>query len=572
MKPETYRPKTSFIKFLRPFAGWIFFISSLSILANGLNLIIPTYTASLIDELRSSGKLDTELALLQFGIIALGILILTILQILLSSFASEKVAAVLRKKLVCKISEQDIGFVNRQTPSRLLTNLTSDIDAVKGFISHGFAVILSAILIAFGATFALVRINSTLAVAVLIPFPIIVVTFLIIFKRLIKLFSKAQGIIDKLNTKITESIFGASLIRVVNSQQTEMNKFDLIARLSRENSSEILKKFGLLLPLVNLIFNVMIVSIIYFGGLEVINQNLSIGEFQAFYQYAGLLITPVFILGFVSGVISRSLASYNRIAEVIETSESKENVQQTIEVNGNYKFKNLGLKFGEKEVLKDISFDIKSGTKVAIIGPTGAGKSLLVNLMLGLEKNFSGEVLIEDVNIKEVDSHALFERVSVVFQDSIIFNSSIRENITLGDNFSDEEIMEAIRISELEDIVKTSNDLENQISERGTSLSGGQKQRLTLSRAIIRKPKVLILDDFTARVDIGTESRILRNIFEKFNDITLISVTQKIEPIINYDQIILIMEGELIATGQHKDLITNSFEYKQIYESQRSVE
>jgi len=274
----------------------------------------------------------------------------------------------------------------------------------------------------------------------------------------------------------------------------------------------------------------------------------------------------------VSGIVSRSIASYNRIAEVIEAKETDVVGKIKVDVTGNYKIENLSLRFNEKYLLKDLSFTINSNTKVAIIGPTGAGKSMLVNILLGLERNFSGSVMIENQNILQVDSRSIFEKVSVVFQDSIIFNSSIRENISLGDDFTDAEIMEAIRIADLGEIVKTPADLENQISERGTSLSGGQKQRLTLARAVIRKPKVLILDDFTSRVDIGTEKRILRNIADKFSDITLISVTQKIEPIIDYDQIILIMEGELIAVGKHTELMENCFEYRQIFDSQRSVE
>ncbi len=568
-----YKPEVSFFGFLKPFAGFIILITLFGISANGLSLLPPKLAGNLIDKLNSNELSNIDNALLLLILLSLIIFVINILQIVISAFVSELVAQKLRKNILKKISEQNITFVNEVTPSKLLTIMTSDVDSVKVFISQGLPVLISSIILAVGATIALFLTNAKLALLVLIPLPLIIFTFMVIFSMLIKLFKKSQEIIDRLNFKISETIFGAILIRVLNSQNTETSKFSKIAIESKMITTKILKLFSLLLPTINIIFNLMLVSIVYFGGLEVIEKNLSIGEFQAFYQYSALLITPIFVLGFVSSIISRSISSYNRIAEVLESNILNSNIstKKTVKINGNIKFTNVYYEQDEKILINNFNFEIKSKTKVAIVGPTAAGKTLLINLMLGFYKPTSGKIFYEGIELSEINISSIYQDVSVVFQENIIFNSTIRENITLGDKFSDEEILHSVKLSALDDLIENSNDLDKLVAEKGTTLSGGQKQRLMLARAIIRKPKVLILDDFTSRVDIVTEQKIYKNIFENFDGITLISVTQKIEPIKNFDQIFLIMEGELIGVGRHEYLLENCFEYKQIYESQKSL-
>ena len=227
---------------------------------------------------------------------------------------------------------------------------------------------------------------------------------------------------------------------------------------------------------------------------------------------------------------------------------------------------------GEKSILKDISFDVKAGSKTAIIGPTAAGKTQLLYLLIGLISPTSGVIEYDGRDIDSYDKESLHRQVGFVFQDSIMFNLSLRENIAFSSHVKDEDLEKAIDTAELHDFIDTlPNKLETIVSERGTSLSGGQKQRVMLARALALNPKVLLLDDFTARVDSGTEKKILNNIKKNYPNLTLISVTQKIAPIENYDQIILLMEGETLAKGVHKELIKNSMEYIQIYNSQQST-
>jgi ATP-binding cassette subfamily B protein len=228
--------------------------------------------------------------------------------------------------------------------------------------------------------------------------------------------------------------------------------------------------------------------------------------------------------------------------------------------------------FDERTVLKDVSFTAKAGTKTAVIGPTAAGKTQLLYLLTGLLKPDSGRVEYDGRSIDDYQKAALHEQIGFVFQDSIIFNLTLRENIAFSKTVKDVDLERAIATAELKDFVDgLPNRLDTVVSERGSSLSGGQKQRIMLARALALNPRVLLLDDFTSRVDSATERKILENVQRNYPGITLLSVTQKIAPVEDYDQILLLMEGEVLASGTHRQLLDTSPEYVQIYDSQRST-
>jgi ATP-binding cassette subfamily B protein len=241
-------------------------------------------------------------------------------------------------------------------------------------------------------------------------------------------------------------------------------------------------------------------------------------------------------------------------------------------LRGNVELKGVSVAYGQKLALKEISLKVTAGSKIAIIGPTSAGKTQLLYLLTGLINATSGEVLYDDKSIAAYDSESFHRQVGFVFQDSIIFNMSIRENIAFSDTVTDESLQKAIDTAELKDFIGSlPQHLNTIVSERGSSLSGGQKQRIMLARALAVNPKVLLLDDFTARVDGNTEKKILANIQQNYPGLTLISVTQKIASVEHYDQIILLTEGEIVASGVHDDLMKTSTDYVQIFNSQQST-
>jgi ATP-binding cassette subfamily B protein len=313
-------------------------------------------------------------------------------------------------------------------------------------------------------------------------------------------------------------------------------------------------------------------TILALGGHFVIYGNMTLGNFAAFNSYLSMLIFPILVIGFMSGVIAQATASYQRISNVINSPDTPETGTITTSLKGAIDVKNVNVVYGQMPVLKDISFSVDPGSKIAIIGPTAAGKTQLLYLLTGLIKPTSGLIQFDGHAIDEYKQDVFHQQVGFVFQDSIIFNMSVRENIAFNEKVTDEQLKKAIETAELKDFIQTlPQKLDTIVSERGSSLSGGQKQRIMLARALALNPKILLLDDFTSRVDNNTEQRILDNIEKNYPHLTLISVTQKITTVENYDQIILLMQGEIIASGKHDELLHSSPEYVQILNSQKST-
>ena len=318
--------------------------------------------------------------------------------------------------------------------------------------------------------------------------------------------------------------------------------------------------------------NLATVTILAMGGHFVVAGTMTLGNFAAFNSYLILLIFPIMMIGFMSNIIASASASYSRINEVLDAPVTDESGIVDTNIKGDIEVKNVSLSFGDKPVLKNISFSVKAGSKTAVIGPTAAGKSQLLYLLTGLIAPDSGSIEFDGVRIDNYTKDLFHSQIGFVFQDSVIFNMSLRENIAFSNKVTDESLKKAISTAELSDFIDSlPQGLDTVVSERGTSLSGGQKQRIMLARALAINPRILLLDDFTSRVDRQTENKILCNLENNYPQLTLISVTQKIAPVRHFEQIILLMEGEIIATGKHKDLKESSPEYAQIYSSLKST-
>jgi ATP-binding cassette subfamily B protein len=307
------------------------------------------------------------------------------------TYASERVARDLRAKLSEKISTQTFAEVQTITPSKLLTNLTSDIDSVKNFVSQAVVSIISSIVLILGGSILLISINWKLGLAVLVILPIIGVTFFVIFGKVRVLFLKVREVIDWLNKVINESILGSALIRVLNSQQLEHEKFTQANSEARNVGTKILKLFSALIPIVTFASNLAVLIILILGGKFIIGGTMSLGDFASFNSYLVILIFPIFILGFVSTIIAQAQASYTRIYTVLSSPAPNDNGQAIEALQGNIEIENVSLLYGEKVALKNVALQIKSG-RVAIIGPTAAGKTQLLSLLIGLIQPTSGQV------------------------------------------------------------------------------------------------------------------------------------------------------------------------------------
>jgi ATP-binding cassette, subfamily B, bacterial len=564
-------PGPSLFSSLKDYRGMILVLVLMTILGNSLNLIVPKIISHAIDTYAQQSLLPTTL-IAGFFAVAFGIFVFSYLQALAQTYASERVARDLRTQVVMKISRQDHAFIQQVTPAKLLTNLTSDVDAVKMFVSQAIASIISSIFLIIGASILLLSIDWKLGLAVLAMLPIIGGTFSVVLGKVRKLFTKVQEAIDWLNKVINESILGSALIRLVNSQHYEYEKFIAANTNARNISLSILRLFASLIPVIIFCTNLATLMILTLGGRFVIQGSMSLGDFTAFNSYLAILIFPVIVIGFMSNVMAQASASYARISMVLNAPQTPEGGTEIAALRGDTAVRNVSVSLGGKEVLRNVSFASAAGTRTAVIGPTAAGKTQLLYLLTGLLRPTSGTVEFDGRNIDEYDKQSLHLQIGFVFQDSTLFNLTLRENIAFSKTVTDEDLEKAIATAELKDFIDSlPGKLDTMVSERGTSLSGGQKQRIMLARALALNPRVLLLDDFTARVDSNTERKILGNVRRNYPGITLLSVTQRIAPVEDYDQILLLMEGEVLASGTHAQLMETSPEYVQIYESQRST-
>ncbi|MDB5137353.1 MAG: transporter ATP-binding protein [Mucilaginibacter sp.] len=575
-KEEQAAKKPGIFSLLKPYSGLVFLLILFSIFSNSASLWMPKIISHGIDDyihsLITKTHFDVNPTLVKFSSAILFIFIFSWLQSIIQTYTSEKVARDLRTRLSDKISRQSSIFIEQANPSKLLTNLTADADSIKLFVSQALVSIVSSIFIIIGASILLLTINWKLALCVIAIIPVIGITFALVLKKVRVLFKESRAVIDWLNKVINESILGSALIRVINSQQLEFDKFLKANTKARDYGLAILRLFAGLIPVITFTANMAGLSILVLGGHFVINKSMSLGDFAAFNSYLVQLIFPIILIGFMSNIIAQASASFERINTILDAPDSPAGGTITEPLRGDIDLKNVNVIYGQKPALKDISLSVKAGSRIAIIGPTAAGKTQLLYLLTNLIKANSGEVLFDGRSIDDYNSESFHSQVGFVFQDSIIFNMSIRENIAFSDTVTDESLKKAIDTAELHEFVDSLPEgLSTIVSERGASLSGGQKQRIMLARALAVNPRVLLLDDFTARVDNNTEKKILENVQKNYPGLTLISVTQKIASVEHYDQIILLMESEIVASGNHDELMSTSTDYVQIFNSQQST-
>ena len=557
---------------LKPYKGQMVILVVLTVAGNALNLAVPKVVADAIDAF-TAGHLDLNGSLIVLGLLAFGTFLFGNFQNVVQTTASERVARDLRTRLAEVISQQTYAAIEAMTPPKLLTNFTSDVDAIKTFVAQAAPTLISSIFVIIGAGGLLLWLNWKLALPVLAVLPLIAISFFMVMGRVRKLFGEIQGIVDVMNRVLTESIVGAPLIRLVHTEAREMTRFNKVAESSRLVGMKILRQFASMIPMITFLTNVAVLIILSLGGHFVITGSLSLGKLSAFLAYLTILVFPIIVIGFTSMSISQAQASYMRINAALNAPPPPPRGATAQPLTGALEVRDLVLAYGERKVLKGVSFKIAPRSRTAIVGPTAAGKSQLLYAMTGLLAPTSGQVLYDGRPVDDYTRDSLYSQIAFVFQDSSLFNLTLRENIAFNAKVEEAQLNKAIETAELQAFIAgLPQGLETVAAERGLSLSGGQKQRLMLARALAMNPKVLFLDDFTARVDMTTEARILANVRQNYPDLTLISITQKIAPVEDFDQVILLMEGEVLAVGTHDELAHASPEYRQILRSQRSTD
>lgn len=491
--------------------------------------------------------------------------------------ASVNFAADLRQDIFEKIQRFSFSNIEKFSTGSLVTRLTNDITNLQNMISMALRMCLRAPGMLIGGLIMAFIMNAELAMVMVVVLPILIIALGIILKLSFPRFTRMQEGIDHLNTRVQENITNQRVVKSFVRDDHERETFDEANEALRTKTLKAIKIVIVTLPLMTLTMNVTTLGVVWFGGKQIIKGDMPIGDLTAFTTYVIQILMSLMMLSFVIIQGSRAIVSSRRIKAVLDekvdlTDENAKCPDLSVKA-GKIEFKNVAFKYYKKHsdyVLKDISFTVDPGETVGIIGSTGSGKSTMVQLIPRLYDCDEGQVLIDDVDVKDYSLYNLREGVSMVLQKNILFSGSIADNLRWGDqNATDEEVVDMAKTAQADMFIKDFNDgYDRDLGQGGVNVSGGQKQRLCIARALLKRPKILILDDSTSAVDTATEANIRKNLKECLPDSTKLIIAQRITSVMDADKIIVMDEGNIVGIGTHDELLKSNQTYKEICFSQ----
>ena len=519
------------------------------------------------------------------GLKMLGISLIIMISAISIMCLSARVAARLAKTLREKVFKKVLRFSNKEfseySTASLITRSTNDIQQIQGLIAILFRVLVYAPIIGIGG-FLRVLNQSDNSMAWIIGVAIIAILFVVATLFIIAMprFKKLQQLIDKLNLVAREILTGLPVIRAFNTEKKEEKRFDKANMDLTKTNLFVNRAMSFMMPTLMLIMNGISLLIVWVGAHGIDNGTMQVGNMMAFIQYTMQIVMSFLMISMVSIMLPRASVSANRINEIIETDEAIKDSKEPKKLNPNKKglveFKNVSFRYpdSDEEVLSDISFTAEPGKTTAIIGSTGSGKSTIVNLIPRFYDVTSGNLLIDGVDIKDISNKDLRKIIGFVPQKGILFSGTIESNIKYGNpNMSDEQMIEAAQIAQATEFIESKPEkYQEPIAQGGSNVSGGQKQRLSIARAIAIDPEILVFDDSFSALDFKTDSILRAELAKKTQDKTVIIVAQRINTILNADQIIVLEDGKVVGRGTHEELIKNNETYKQIALSQLSAE
>ena len=519
------------------------------------------------------------------GLKMLGISLIIMISAISIMCLSARVAARLAKTLREKVFKKVLRFSNKEfseySTASLITRSTNDIQQIQGLIAILFRVLVYAPIIGIGG-FLRVLNQSDNSMAWIIGVAIIAILFVVATLFIIAMprFKKLQQLIDKLNLVAREILTGLPVIRAFNTEKKEEKRFDKANVDLTKTNLFVNRAMSFMMPTLMLIMNGISLLIVWVGAHGIDNGTMQVGNMMAFIQYTMQIVMSFLMISMVSIMLPRASVSANRINEIIETDEAIKDSKEPKKLNPNKKglveFKNVSFRYpdSDEEVLSDISFTAEPGKTTAIIGSTGSGKSTIVNLIPRFYDITSGNLLIDGVDIKDISNKDLRKIIGFVPQKGILFSGTIESNIKYGNpNMSDEQMIEAAQIAQATEFIESKPEkYQEPIAQGGSNVSGGQKQRLSIARAIAIDPEILVFDDSFSALDFKTDSILRAELAKKTQDKTVIIVAQRINTILNADQIIVLEDGKVVGKGTHEELIKTNETYKQIALSQLSAE
>ena len=564
--------------FVRPY--WKLAVLSLVLLTSlvFMDLAIPRLIEHLIDDGIKKNDLNVvvQTSLLMLGISLLSTLI-AVGNNIFSVRTGESVARDLRQAVFLKVQDFSAGNLDTFTTGRLMVRLTSDASAVQRWVQISLRIGTRAPLLMIGSLILMINTSPQLALSIL---PILVISMAVIIWFSIKmepLFRTVQAKLDRLNTVLQENISGARLVKAFVRADHESERFESANQDLTNRTVTVMQFMSTMSPVLTMLVNIGMVVVIWAGGVQSMQGTLTIGQIVAFTNYLVTTMSPLIMMTNLSNVWANGLASMQRILEVLDTVPEVQPDPQAITLPANVEmgvdFQNVSFHYNGNQdelVLDRIDLEARPGQTVAILGATGSGKSTLINLIPRFYDASSGSVQIGGEDVRHLDEDGLLTQIGIVPQETILFTGTIRDNIRYGcPQASEEEVIAAAQAAQAHDfIMGFSKGYDTHVEERGANLSGGQKQRIAIARALILRPRILILDDSTSSVDVETETRIQNALEEIMRGRTSFVVAQRISTVLKADKIIVLEHGQVAAEGTHAELIQTSPIYQEIYASQ----
>lgn len=568
--------KVKLSKYLKPYALFAV-LTPLSMVGEVLgDLLQPKLMSKIVDD----GVLGQDMDL----IIRTGLLMLLVLigggacGIAASAFggiASQSFSRDLRVDVFKRVMGLSFEQTDKFTTGSLVTRLTADITAIQQMVDFMLRMLVRDSLLFFGGIIMMLTLNVRFGIIILCALPVEIVMMIVILKKANPYYSIVAKRLDTVNSVVQENVTGARVVKAYVREDTEEKRFDDANISLMESNLRVQTLMAILQPLLMIILNLSVIAVIVIGGWQVQAQAMKVGEVMAAITYLTQVLHGVMMMSMMFQTLAKASASANRLREVLETDPviKSGSVSLSDKTGGTVSFKNVSFSYPEtkgRPVISDLTLDIKSGESVAILGATGSGKSSLVNLIPRFYDCTAGEVLVDGVNVKDCKLDELRKKVGIVLQKSELFSGTVEDNIKWGDkNATHEEVISAAQAAQADEFIqKIPAGYEGIIAEKGASLSGGQKQRLSISRAVLKKPEILILDDSTSALDLGTEAKLRAEIDRKMNGTTLIIIAQRIQSVKSCDRIAVLDHGKLCACDTHENLLKTCEVYQDIYASQ----
>ena len=539
------------------------------------SMAIPRLLGTAIDESLTNG-VRRDLAILAGAIIGLGLLrgVTGYVQSYLSEGVSQRAAFDIRNDFFEKLQNLSFGFHDKQQTGNLMSKATADVEAVRWLFSMGLinGVRIAVMLIAVAAL--LISTNVRLGLASMAFVPLFVWHAIAMGQKMRGMWMAVQIETGRMTTLLQESLAGMRVVKAFGAREHEEEKFERSAESLAEHSYDVQVLFASRGSMMTFFFSIATGIILWVGGREVAAGRLSEGEIAAFILYMGLLAMPVRMTGWIVNILSRASSAGQRIFDVLDAEspvQEKPDAKPLGRVRGNVKFEDVTLAYDSgPPAVRNVSFQIEPGQLVAILGAAGSGKSTLVHVIPRFYDVSSGRVLLDGVDIRDATLASVRNNVGIVLQDVFVFGASIRDNIKYGvDDASEAEVVQAAKVAQLHDFIQTlAKGYDTPVGERGVTLSGGQRQRLAIARTVLLDPPILILDDSTSSVDMGTEYQIQQALAEVVKERTTFVIAHRLSTIRKADMILVVEDGEIVERGTHDELLGRDGFYRRIYDIQ----